>query len=80
MSKTQSIPSLVCPSCGHRVSAVTNTRAREGYIYRRRKCRLCGELFTSTETLVADLETLIKSVDSAQRLRTALNDFLRGGQ
>ena len=80
MSKHPGKASLPCPSCGNRLSKVTQTRAREGYIYRRRRCVGCGELFTSMEILVADLTKLTKSVDYARHLRAALNDFLREGR
>lgn len=80
MSRHPAAPGLSCPSCGHLFSKVGDTRARQGYVYRRRDCLHCDANYATREIRVADLETLTKSVDYAQHLRTALNDFLRGGR
>ena len=44
---------LECPKCGCRHFRTVKTRPRQGrYIYRRRECRHCGKMVTTTERIV----------------------------
>jgi hypothetical protein len=45
---------MPCPHC-HGDSQVTNTRARDGYIYRRRRCLACRALFSTREIYIDDV-------------------------
>jgi transcriptional regulator NrdR family protein len=38
-----------CPACQSARTTVTMTRAHDGRTFRRRKCKSCGKLFTTTE-------------------------------
>ena len=38
-----------CPACQSARTTVTMTRAHDGRTFRRRKCKSCGGLFTTTE-------------------------------
>jgi len=40
---------MKCTGCGGSVWDVINTRQREGYIYRRRACLICGKRMTTRE-------------------------------
>ena len=40
-----------CPHCGSHCGYVQDTRPRDGYIYRRRKCPECGKRWTTREQL-----------------------------
>ncbi len=49
---------LKCPACGSIRHYVTNSRPRETTIHRRRKCRPCGERFSTWEFTEADVPTM----------------------
>ena len=40
---------MTCPICGGDTKVI-NSRDRVDYVYRRRKCVICGHLFTTEET------------------------------
>ena len=42
---------MKCPYCNSKKIYVTNTRSKDGWIYRRRCCRECNHLFTTYEIL-----------------------------
>jgi len=47
---------LPCPSCGSHRSEVKDSRSyNDNSIYRRRKCKNCGERYTTLEYVAADL-------------------------
>ena len=74
MSRYPASASLVCPSCGDPHSEVTNSRARTGYIYRRRKCRACGAGYSTREFTVADLQARKDAEKVLRMVRTAFKD------
>lgn len=43
---------MICPGCGKiGVSKVLESRFRDGSVYRRRECTICGRRFSTTETI-----------------------------
>ncbi len=40
-----------CPNCGHKASAVTDSRPSRGTARRRRECKSCGHVFFTVEAL-----------------------------
>ena len=43
---------MICPGCGKvGVSIVFDTRNRNGKVYRRRECTICGRRFTTIEEI-----------------------------
>lgn len=43
---------MICPGCGKvGVSIVLDTRNRNGKVYRRRECTICGRRFTTIEEI-----------------------------
>ena len=51
--------------CKHPKSVVTDSRHRQGYKYRRRECKICGERYNTIEVIVADIMGKGQDVDSA---------------
>lgn len=49
-----------CPFCGHRDSRVTDSRANDDGIRRRRECVACGERFTTVETVQRSATQVVK--------------------
>lgn len=68
-TSTEGIP---CPNCGSKISEVVNTRDRDGYIWRRRKCYRCREKFTTNETALSENDKrIIKKI----KLKSVNHDF-----
>ena len=42
---------MICPACPSRTFRVVNSRARDGFIWRRRECKRCGTRFSTVEQL-----------------------------
>ena len=42
---------IVCPTC-ETETTVSDSRGRDGYVWRRRRCLNCGEKFTTVERIV----------------------------
>ncbi len=63
---------LPCPSCGHHVCGVTDSRHIDGCIRRRRKCGSCDYRFTTYETVGATqtvrLATVLRALERAEDL------------
>jgi len=51
---------LRCPFCSHDDSRVTNSRATDGGIRRRRECVACGERFSTLETVQRSAVQVVK--------------------
>ena len=49
-----------CPYCHYRETRVTDSRATEDGIRRRRQCAACGERFTTIETVVRSTVQIVK--------------------
>jgi transcriptional regulator NrdR family protein len=47
-----------CQKCGSKKIAVTNSRERDIYIWRRRKCEVCEHTFSTVEIRRADYDKL----------------------
>ena len=43
---------LECPNCGCRHFYTVRTVPKKGYVYRRRECRYCGRLVTTSERII----------------------------
>ena len=68
---------ILCPDCGAE-TCVADSRGRDGYVWRRRKCLACGRLVTTDERisgtrlrgdeLLDALETFVCEVGLSQML------------
>lgn len=65
---TPSEAGYACPQC-QSACRVFNTRARNGHVWRRRECLVCGHRFSTTEAPTADQEALERLVDLPITLR-----------
>tara|TARA_R110000868_G_scaffold88938_4_gene247818 strand:+ start:587 stop:847 length:261 start_codon:yes stop_codon:yes gene_type:complete len=45
---------MKCPVCGSLTSIVTDSRPKDTFIHRRRKCFDCGEKFSTQEKMIDD--------------------------
>lgn len=63
---------LPCPSCSHNKSTVTETRARDNSVMRRRSCMQCGTRFYTFETRDADLELIAEARETIHKLQIAM--------
>jgi hypothetical protein len=50
----------ICPSCGHHLSMVNDSRQGKGLIRRRRVCAKCGVRWTTVEIPVDQFNALMK--------------------
>ena len=51
---------MKCPHCGHPASKVTDSRASEAGVRRRRECQACAEPFTTYEQYQATMVMVVK--------------------
>ena len=66
-----------CPNCGSEQVMVYDSRSRDHYIIRRRKCMDCDNRFTSYEILESDyryMRDFIRVVENMQQDVKALNN------
>ncbi len=67
-------PGLPCPKCAHAESDVRDSRPGDGYIRRRRRCRVCATKWSTIEWAVEGLgHTGPEPVLRALQLRAAVD-------
>lgn len=66
-----------CPHCAHGISTVRDTRPRDNYIYRRRRCSNCHRLFTTYEMNDQDLPASLSNSSSLVAIKVLLERMLR---
>jgi transcriptional regulator NrdR family protein len=63
-------PGVHCPSCGSGRTSVRDTRPRDHVIWRKRRCRACGENFSTYEFTEAEVPSMQRRPrDAIQTLR-----------
>jgi len=43
---------VICPNCASSDTNTTDTRPKDGYVYRRRNCKTCGQRWTTHELMI----------------------------
>lgn len=53
-TKEKPIPGWMCPKCGSDRTSVTDSRAKDGFRYRRKACLDCGHTFSTAEIVIGE--------------------------
>ena len=71
MTEPAPIPGIPCPSCQSHRHSVIDSRPRENTTMRRRKCKQCGERFSTFEFSEADVPSMTRQPrDALRTMRT----------
>lgn len=66
----------ICDKCQSNKVGVIDSRSNDEYIYRRRKCHLCGHTITTREVRIGDFEQMERQLIFAKELKKVFKKYI----